>query len=451
MRRAVVPDAAGRSLWFAATWTGIGAAVVGATLGVAAVAVCWMPAAGASGHATSTIRAGLLTFLASVHGGITIDGTPTRFLPLGLLVVVGVIAWRAGAGLADAAGDLGEDDPVRLALAGTAQAFAFSGACVVAAPFSRLGTSSVPIVGVALGSLLLFAVTGGVAFVRWSALGPLLRDRLPARTPAVARAVAAAACVYVAAGALLVAGSLLVHRERVDVLLGQAGGGWSGVPVLLLGVLAAPNAVVAATAYLAGPGFSVGAGTTASAFGTAHGVVPAFPLLGALPTGAGATPAVWLLMAVTPAAAGVAAVRVLPAAQPWADRVRDLLAAAAGVGVVLALLAWQGGGAVGSGRLATVGASPWQLGLAGAAGVAAGCGVALAAQWLRIWFSGLASARVGASVGPATGTGEIPAADASADPVTDGVADGVTASPPESPEAEVSSGDAADRQGRLAG
>ena len=47
------------------------------------------------------------------------------------------------------------------------------------------------------------------------------------------------------------------------------------------------------------------------------------------------------------------------------------------------LLGWQGGGAVGAGRLRTVGASPWQLGAAVAAGVAviAVVGVAVAAAW----------------------------------------------------------------------
>ena len=43
-----------------------------------AVAVCWLPVSGTSGHPKSAIHAGLLTFLASVHGGITVDGTAAR-------------------------------------------------------------------------------------------------------------------------------------------------------------------------------------------------------------------------------------------------------------------------------------------------------------------------------------------------------------------------------------
>ena len=273
-----MPDAAGRSLWLAAAWTGIGAAVIGATLGVLSVAIVWMPASGASGHWTSTVRAGLLTFLAALHGGVTVDGTDTHFLPLGLLVVVGCAAWRAGAVLADTAWSIDETDSVRLLVAGFAQTVAFTLSCLIAVPFAHLGTSSAPVLGVGCAAALLFSLTGGVAFVRWSALGGRLLARLPAMLPRCTRAAAAGLVAYVGFAALLVAGSLVVHHTRVTALSGQVGGGWAGVPILALGVLAAPNAVIAATSYLAGPGFAVGSGTVVGATGTAaHGVLPSFP------------------------------------------------------------------------------------------------------------------------------------------------------------------------------
>jgi hypothetical protein len=78
VRRSVVPEAAGRSLWLAAIWTGVGAAAVCATLAIVAVAICWLPVSGASGHSISAVRAGLLTFLAALHGGVTVDGGPGR-------------------------------------------------------------------------------------------------------------------------------------------------------------------------------------------------------------------------------------------------------------------------------------------------------------------------------------------------------------------------------------
>jgi hypothetical protein len=362
-RRSVVPEAAGRSLWLAAVWTGVGAAAVCATLAIVAVAVCWLPVSGTSGHARSAIHAGLLTFLAALHGGITVDGTRAAFLPLGMMIIVGLTAWRAGSGLADAANSLDEGDPVRLGLAGAAQAGSFMIACLVAVPFAALGTSNAPFLGVGLAALLLFTITGGVAFVRSSALAEVVAGRAPALAGLVLRAAAAGVACYLGIGALLVAGSLVAHAGRVEALSRQIGGGWGSVPILLLGVLAAPNAAIAGGAYLAGPGFAVGAGGTASALTTAHGVLPAFPLLGAMPIGHGALGPVWWLIALTPLAAGLALARLAGRAEGWLARLGTAAVAAGTAGVVMFLLAWQGGGGIGGGRLHTIGASPWRLGL----------------------------------------------------------------------------------------
>ncbi len=361
-RRSVVPEAAGRSLWLAAAWTGVGAAVVCATSAIVAIAICWLPVSGTSGHAKSAIHAGLLTFLAALHGGITIDGTAAAFLPLGMMIIVGLTAWRAGSGLADAANALGESDPMRLGRAGAAQAGAFMLSCLIAVPFATLGTSHAPFVGVAVASFLVFIVTGGVAFARSCALWPVITQRLPPAAAPVLRAAAAGAGVYLGAGTVLVAGSLVAHAGRVGSLSGQLGGGWASVPILLLDVLAAPNAVIAGAAYLAGPGFAVG-GATASVTSTSHGVLPAFPLLGAMPTGHGANGLVWVVLVATVLAAGLVVARLAGRADTWRDRLRDVFAAAAAVGLIMFVLAWQGGGAIGSGGLKTVGASPWLVGL----------------------------------------------------------------------------------------
>jgi len=398
-----MPDAAGRSLWLAAAWTGIGAAVIGATLGVLSVAIVWMPASGASGHWTSTVRAGLLTFLAALHGGVTVDGTDTHFLPLGLLVVVGCAAWRAGAVLADTAWSIDETDSVRLLVAGFAQTVAFTLSCLIAVPFAHLGTSSAPVLGVGCAAALLFSLTGGVAFVRWSALGGRLLARLPAMLPRCTRAAAAGLVAYVGFAALLVAGSLVVHHTRVTALSGQVGGGWAGVPILALGVLAAPNAVIAATSYLAGPGFAVGSGTVVGATGTAaHGVLPSFPLLGALPDGGGAASFVWPLLVAAPLIAGFAVAGIVRGAGGFWFRVRDAVLSAALAGLAMAVLAWQGGGSIGGGRLATIGASPSRVGLAlgVALAVCSTAVVCVGAAWRRIRPAHTGSSSLARIVGP---------------------------------------------------
>jgi hypothetical protein len=366
-RRSVVPEAAGRSLWKAAIWTGVGAAVVCAVAALVAVAVCWLPVSGDSGsgnHANSAIRAGLLTFLAALHGGVTIEGSPTTWLPLGMTLAVALTAWRAGFGLADAAAALDEDDPRRLIRAGLAQAAAFTAVALVIVPFAHLGTSSASIFAVAVSAPILFLCTGGLAFVRSSALRDLVLERAPLSLVPVARAAAAAVTVYLVGGALLVGASLLLHRDAVETISRQVGGGWGGVPVLLLGVLAAPNAAVAGAAYLAGPGFAVGAGTDGHQLTAVHGTLPAFPLLGALPTGSGADPLAVSAALATVLFAGIAAATLCDRAATWAERLWHVIGAALLAGVGMLVLGWLCGGAVGDGRLRTVGPSPWQLGLA---------------------------------------------------------------------------------------
>ncbi|MDP9094495.1 MAG: DUF6350 family protein [Actinomycetota bacterium] len=384
-RRSVVPEAAGRSLWLAAVWTGVGAAAVCATLAIIAVAICWLPVSGASGRSMSAVRAGLLTFLAALHGGVTVDGTSAQFLPLGLTVIVGLTAWRAGAGLGDAATSLDEQGIGRLGIAALAQAGSFTLAALVALPFAHLGTSRAPILGVALAGFLLFAVTGGVAFARASALGDWISGQLPAFLPSVARAAGGAVAVYLGAGAFVVAVSLLTHLSHVEALSRQVGGGWGGVPIVLLGILSAPNAAIAAASYLIGPGFAVGSGAPVNAVTTTHGVVPAFPILGALPQGHGATALMWAVIAATAVVAGVLVARCAAHAESWQARVRDLGASAAVAAVLMFVLAWQGGGGIGAGRLSVLGASPWRVALFVGAQLTLTASIALAcsAAWAR--------------------------------------------------------------------
>jgi hypothetical protein len=369
-RRSVVPDAAGRSTWLAAIWTGLGAAIVSALVAIVAVAICWLPVSGTAGRTTSAIRAGLLTFLAAVHGGITVDGVSVAWLPLGMLLLVAAIAWRAGSGLADVTQSLDERDPLRLGLVGVAQAATFTVACLLAVPFATLGTSRAPFFGVAVGAFTLFAFTGGIAFVRSSALREWFGERIPHWVGACLRAGAAAVTVYLASGALLVAGSLVVHHGTVELLSRQVGGGWGGVPVLLLGVLAAPNAAIAGSAYLAGPGFALGTGTRVGLVTTAHGTLPAFPLLGAVPTGTGGNPVDWGLAAATAVLAGAAVARLALRADRWWARLGHAFGAALAGALVMLVLGWQAGGALGDHRLSAVGPSPWLLGAAVGAALA---------------------------------------------------------------------------------
>src|SRR4051812_13584189 len=331
------------------------------------------------------MRAGLLAFLAALHGGITVDGLPAAFVPLGMTVAVAAFCWRAGAGLANIADGVGEQRRTRLLWAGALQAVAFAASCGVAAHLATLGTSRVSSLAATLSGLVLFTVSGGLAFVCSSPLADDVADWIPRWVRTALRAAGAAVLVYLASGALLVAAALVVHHDRVEALSRQVGGGWSGAPILLLGVLAAPNAAIAGAAYLAGPGFALGSGSGVSLGSAVHGTLPAFPVLGAVPSGP-ASSAAWLLVAATPIAAGLAVVRVARAAETWAQRWSRVAGGVSGAAVLGLVLAWLSGGAIGSGRLSAVGASPWRFGAAAAAGMAVVAAPALAGLALVGWW-----------------------------------------------------------------
>jgi hypothetical protein len=302
-----------------------------------------------------------------------------------MTVLLGLIAWRAGCGLADAAEDIDEVDSVRLVLAGAAQAASFVASCLILVPIASLGTSDAPFLGVGFFALLLFAGTGGVGFVRYCALGARMGSAVPEWVRAGARVAVSGVAVFLCAGAFLVAGSLAVHHAEVERVTTLAGPGWNGAPVLLLSILAAPNAIIAAASYLAGPGFAVGTGTTVGVTATTHGLLPAFPVLAALPDGASSA-WMWWPVLLTPVVAGLFAGAVALRERGWLSRFRSCAVGAAFAALIGMVLAWQGGGGIGDGRLQTIGASPWLFGLAVGGELAAGAAltVALGAGWAGV-------------------------------------------------------------------
>jgi hypothetical protein len=215
----------------------------------------------------------------------------------------------------------------------------------------------------------------------WRALPPLLGERghrlLVAGTAALG--------VLLAGGALVAGASLLAHLGRAgDLAAASAPGVVGGVALLLLGLLLVPNAAVWGVAWLTGPGFAVGVGTSVGPFGTVLGPVPAFPLLAGLP---GPIPAaVGVLALAVPlgagALAGLLVVRRLDA-PAWPVACREAALTGPCAGLVIALACWLSGGPVGGARLSDVGPSPWQVGLAAAAEIALG---AAAAAGLRARF-----------------------------------------------------------------
>jgi hypothetical protein len=122
--------------------------------------------------------------------------------------------------------------------------------------------------------------------------------------------------------------------------------------------LVAPNLALLGSAYLLGPGFAIGAGTTVSPSAVSLGAVPAFPALAALPN-EGPTPG-WLvlLMGVPALAAAIGAGIGRRGGEPQPLDLAALRGAAAGffAGVLITIAISLAGGAAGTGRMSDIGA-----------------------------------------------------------------------------------------------
>ncbi|WP_350349220.1 DUF6350 family protein [Agromyces sp. G08B096] len=201
----------------------------------------------------------------------------------------------------------------------------------------------------------------GALLARWRELPEL---PLAASLAAVRIGAGAAFGILAVAAGLVVV--LLIADYATVVGLSQAlgAGADGGLAITVAELALLPNVVVWAASWLLGPGFALGEGTTVSPTGTLLGPVPGVPLAGILPPEGASLGIVWLIVPLVLGFAGATF------AWPWLVRTPGMrvrswwmpvaVSAAAGVvaGLVLGLLAWWSGGAVGPGRLSVVGPDP---------------------------------------------------------------------------------------------
>ncbi len=207
-----------------------------------------------------------------------------------------------------------------------------------------------------------------------------LRARIDDGAPAwrvvpglVARGTAMVVVALVGLGAALVAVAVLAGGGEIIALSEAAHLDVLGAIITTLATLAyLPTLIVWGVAWIAGPGFAIGTGTTVGPVGTQLGVVPGIPVLGALPE----TVSGWLLLVVLlPVAAGgfagwaqrsrfVRALDAAPGAEPVAPRLVLAGATAVLAAAVTAALAAAASGGIGPGRFTVVGPDPGPVALA---------------------------------------------------------------------------------------
>ncbi len=349
-------ESEGRSLSSAAAVAGAVAALISLVLCLALAITAWFLAdGGAHGDTTDALRVGAVAWLSGLGVHVTLAGIPVGMVPLGLTLLLVLTAFRSGR-----AAGVGADADDRAL--GSAVATFVCGYLVVAIAVGVLGagaSASVSMPRVVLGALLVGGLAGGLGL----AAGTGRLDAWLALVPEWARQVGVgaltAALALVAASAALVGVALLVSfNEGATALSGLHLSVGDALSLTVVTALFAPNAVLLGSAYLLGPGFAVGVGTTVSPTAVSLGVVPALPVLAALPAD-GPTPG-WLvvLMAVPAlsAALGTCLARRGTAAPAYDVAALRGAATGFGAGLLITLAIALAGGPLGTGRLAEIGA-----------------------------------------------------------------------------------------------
>lgn len=270
----------------------------------------------------------------------------------------------------------------------------------LAVALSSTSAASVPVVwqAVALPALW-FAVpalvTSEVCRVRRGLpADPLTRrlldqvDRIPVLWRTVAgfalRAGTAVTAVVVAAAGIVVAFLLVTSFAEVIALYERSHAGIVGGIALTVGQLAfLPDFVGWAVAWLVGPGFAIGTGSSVSPIGTSLGPIPGVPVFGALPA-SGHT--FGLLGVLVPVVAGFvvgglmrpALVRALGADDTPLRRALAGVATGVVAGVLTGVATGLTAGSLGPGRLAEAGPDGLLVGLLAALEVGLPAAVALA-------------------------------------------------------------------------
>ena len=362
-----------------------GACLLTGLLTCAAVAVIgWLGAT--FGGASGAVRAGASAWLIAHKAGVTIGSGRISIAPLGLTLFFVWCLYRGGKSAArSSAADRTRD---LIALAG-AFALVYGLGGLVVALLTAEGPLKVSPLSAFLGAFSLALVAGLAGIAVESGAAVDLADATPAGLRDAVPAALAAVLTVIAMASLLYGVLLAIHFSRITGMLELLDAGAIGSVVqFAICLMLVPNMILYVVAFLAGPGFQLGVGTTIAPTGVDVGNLPALPLLAAVPAD-GATPSYLLVLtALVPLVAGAVAGLVV-VRRGLAERDADALgwdafalrgaisALVAGV-IVFALLAMSGGSA-GPGRMSAVGV-PAALPAAGvlAAGMAIGAAITAA-------------------------------------------------------------------------
>ncbi|MEU4394172.1 DUF6350 family protein [Kribbella sp. NPDC023855] len=340
---------------------GAGACLLTGLLACAAVAVVgWLAAS--FGGASGAVRAGASVWLVAHKASATVSDAKVSIAPLGLTLFLAWCLYRGGRFTARVSG---ADTTKDLATASGVLAVAYGLGALVIALLTSDGAVKVSPAAAFFGAATLAIIAGTAGVLVESGAAEDIADATPQGLRDVIPAAAAAVLAIFAVASLLYAVLLAVHFSRVTSMLELLDAGVVGSVVLFaICLMLLPNMILYTVAFIAGPGFQLGVGTTIAPTGVDVGNLPALPLLAAVPAD-GATPTYLLVLtALVPLGAGVLAGFVVArrglAAEDSDALGWDAFALRGGIaallaGTVLMVLMVLSGGAAGPGRMAAVG------------------------------------------------------------------------------------------------
>jgi hypothetical protein len=350
------------------------APLAGAAAAVSTLTVCmalgvagwFLTDAGTHGTPRDGLWVGALAWLMAHGSGVHAGGALVSAMPLGITLVCGWATWRIGHRLGDSISGHGPDAQ-RIAdgerdwtVPSAALLFAAGYAAVVVVTGALAATAATaPDTSRAiLFSVLLCGVLGAPAIAIGAGRAAIWTATLPASVVATA-----SACRHVLRAWLLVAlvafaAALVTDFDTALNVTSQlhtdAG---ANVQLVVVSLVAVPNAVAFSGSYLLGPGFTVGTHTIVSPSVVTIGALPMFPLLAALPD-TGPTPG-WTsaLIGVPPVVAALGAMRAQRNHPTYRWEEGALHGCGGGMlaGALFGILALLSGGSVGPGRMSDVG------------------------------------------------------------------------------------------------
>uniref|UniRef100_UPI001680A6F0 cell division protein PerM n=1 Tax=Nocardiopsis deserti TaxID=2605988 RepID=UPI001680A6F0 len=372
------------------------AAATAAALGLAVIVTLTIIGWVAAPHDTfgedivDILQGAVLAWLVGHHVSFSVPDGQIALLPLGLVLLPGLLLYRSGRWLARSCDIPRLRYVYRAALAIAGPYAAIAGTLALLARTEAVEPSMPR--ALVMGFVIAF-LAGGLGVLR-----QLMRDRevpardllrlMPARSRSLLVGMLASTGTLLLGGLLLFLVALGMSLSEVVETTRVLGPGLVGGALLVVVQLAyLPNAVVFAVCYALGPGFAVGAGTVVAPTGVSVGALPMLPMLAALPSNGAAPVASLLALAVPFVAGAVGGALTQRSAPDVVSEAAPLWGFVCGVttGLLCAALAVMAGGPLGGERLSEVGPSAWQVGLVAAleVGVAAAV-VAWVANW---WYT----------------------------------------------------------------